>query len=277
MRAVMWPEPARVLLPHGVAMTAVGSVSRAGFRRIAARGAFCVVSAVASAAPAAPDPELPHDSIPADDESRRSGPMIGAYGASFVPMGKWADHPYAGRTLGGVTYDEGLDQFGPGFGGAIEVGWKFGGPIMLSFQLEATTLSTGEWEAEAAKHGSDVSSHAAEYGMLLLFSAAVVEHDPWQLDLRFGVGLMHAWGGETLNDLGVSYDYTFLTTSFAVRAGVGAGYRISTAVDLTLLVDFEWAVPGVDYPNSSAPYLGVAAFLGPRIWFDPQVGRMSRT
>jgi len=254
-------------------MTAAGSVSRAGLRRIAAWGVFCIVSAAASAAAPAPaDAEVLHDSIRAGDQAPRSGGMIGAYGASFVPIGTWADHAYAGRTVGSVTYDEGLDQFGPGFGGAIEVGWKFSGPIMLAFQLQATTLSTGEWEAEAAKHGSEVSSHAAEYAMLLLLSAAVVEDDPWQLDLRCGVGVMHAWGGETLSNPRVSYDYTFLTTSFATRAGVGAGYRISSSVDLALAVDFVWAVPGVRYPNSSAPYLGIAAFLGPRIWFDPQVG-----
>jgi len=256
-------------------MTAAGSVSGAGFRRIAAGGAFCVVSAAASAAaPAAPDPQLPSDSVPADAdaEARRSGWLIGAYGASFVPVGSWADHRYAGRTLGSVTYDKGLDQFGPGFGAGIEVGWKSSGAIALTLQLEATTLSTGEWEAEAAKQGSDVSSHAAQFDALLMFSAAVIESSPWQMDLRFGFGLMHAWGGETLRDLGVSYDYTFLTTSFAVRAGLGGGYRISTAVDVTLLVDFVWAVPGVDYSDHSAPYLGVAAFLGPRIWFDPVVG-----
>ena len=265
--------PVRVLLQRGVAMTASPSVSRAGLRCIASWGAFWVVSAAASVAvPAVPAQELPPDSTPVSAESRRSGWLLGAYGASFVPIGAWADHAYAGRTLGSTTYDEGLDQFGPGFGAGIDVGWKSSEALMLTLHLEGTTLSTGEWEAEAARHGSDVSSHAAQFGALLFLSIEVLESSPWRMDLRCGLGLMQAWGGETLRDPAVSYDYTFLRTSLTARAGVGGGYRISTAVDLTLLVDFVWATPGVRYPDHSAPYLGVVALLGPRIWFSAPAG-----
>lgn len=224
--------------------------------------------------PEAPRASPPHDerSTPVDSESPRSRWLLGVYGASFVPIGAWADHPYAGRTLGSVTYDEGLDQFGPGFGAGVEVGWKSSGALMLTLQLEATTLSTGEWEAEAARQGSDVSSHAAQLGALLVLSAELFESSRWRMDLRFGLGIMDAWGGETLRDPAVSYDYDFLRTSLTARAGLGGGYRISKTVDLTLLVDFVWATPGVVYPDHSAPYLGVAAFLGPRIWFGPPRG-----
>jgi len=198
--------------------------------------------------------------------------LIGGYAASFVPVGDWANHPYAGRTLGSVTYDEGLDQFGPGFGIGFEIGWKSRGPFQLTLGLERTTLGTGEWEDEAARHGSDVSSHAARLSSLLFLSVELVGTRTFRTEIRVGLGVMSAWGSETVRDLSVSYDYDFLRTAFAGRVGVGGSLRISRGVDLALLVDFEGGTPGVSYPTHSAPYLGVVACLGPRFWFNPPEG-----
>lgn len=223
-------------------------------------------------APAETPPTSPPQDPPEAADSSRSRWLLGTYGAVFVPIGAWADHPYAGRTLGSVSYDEDLDQFGPGFGLGVELGWKSRGAVMLTLQVEGTTLATGEWEAEAAKQGSRLSSHAAQLSAMLMLSAELFESRRWRMDARFGLGVMEAWGGEELRDPDVSYDYSFLKTSFAARAGLGSGYRISSSVDLTLLVDFVWAVPGVAYVDRSLPYLGVAALLGPRFWFGARSG-----
>jgi hypothetical protein len=83
---------------------------------------------------------------------------------------------------------------------------------------------------------------------------------------------MDASGKESLRDPAISYEYDFLRASFAARGGIGAGYRVSQVVDLMLLVDAVWATPGVEYPEHSAPYLGIATCLGPRFWFSAPRG-----
>jgi len=257
--------------------------SAAGLRCIRSWRALCLASAATSATLSAFAEEAPREPVPASaDTSRapipaseaaaRSGWLIGGYAASFVPVGAWADHPYAGRTIGSVTYDEGLDQFGPGFGIGFEIGWKARRRIQLTLGLEVTTLGTGEWEDEAARHGSDVSAHAAQISALMLLSIELFATRTLRTELRLGLGIMSARGGETVHDLSVSYGYDFLGTSFASRAGVGGGLRISKAVDLMLLVDFQGAIPGTSYPNHSAPYLGFVGCLGPRFWFGPKEG-----
>jgi hypothetical protein len=245
------------------------SGSLAGLRRISSWGVF---SAAASASVCAFGQDGSAESIAAAPAPSRSGWLIGAYAVSFVPVGDWTDHPYAGRTLGSVTYDEGLDQFGPGIGAGIEFGWKAKRLLTLTLQAERTTLATGEWEAEAARHGSNVVSHATQTEILLFLSVELLGRNSWRMDLRFGVGMMDASGSESLRDPAISYEYEFLRASFAGRAGLGGGYRLSPAVDLMLLVDAVWATPGVVYSDHSAPYLGIAACLGPRIWFGAPRG-----
>src|SRR5688500_12846912 len=109
------------------------SGSLAGLRRISSWGVF---SAAASASVCAFGQDGSAESIAAAPAPSRSGWLIGAYAVSFVPVGDWTDHPYAGRTLGSVTYDEGLDQFGPGIGAGIEFGWKAKRLLTLTLQAE---------------------------------------------------------------------------------------------------------------------------------------------
>ena len=249
---------------------AVGSSgSLAGIRRIGSWGVF---SAAASASVCAFGQDVAAESIAKAPAQSRAGFLIGAYVVSFVPVGDWTDHVYAGRTLGSVTYDDDLDQFGPGIGAGIEFGWKAKRVLTFTLQAERTTLATGEWEAEAARHGSTVESHATQTEFLFLLSAELLSRNSWRMDLRFGFGIMDASGEESLRDPAISYEYNFLRASFAVRGGLGVGYRLSAAVDLMLLVDAVWAGPGVVYSNHSAPYLGIATCLGPRFWFGAPRG-----
>jgi hypothetical protein len=245
------------------------SGSLAGLRRISSWGVF---SAATSATVCALGQDVPAKSITTVPAPSRSGWFIGGYAVAFVPVGDWTDHPYAGRTLGSVTYDDDLDQFGPGIGAGIELGWKAKGALTLTLQAERTTLATGEWEAEAARHGSNVVSNAAQTQALFFLSVELLGRDPWRMDLRFGIGMMDASGKESLRDPAISYEYDFLRASFAARGGIGGGYRVSPVVDLMLLVDAVWATPGVRYPEHSAAYLGIVTCLGPRFWFSAPRG-----
>lgn len=206
--------------------------------------------------------------------TERTGWLIGGYFAAFVPFGAWTTHPYAGKTLGGITYDEGLSYFGPGWGGSLEIGGKVARSAAITVDMEMTGLSTAEWDRAAQRAGSNISSHVAQFGGHVFGVIRLFHQRPWWMEARMGVGLLHVWGGEDNYDYAVSYDYSFLGAAFSLRGGVGGAYEVSRGVDLTLLLDVGTAVPGVHYSFGSAmPYFDVAAFIGPRVWLRDVGGK----
>ena len=198
-----------------------------------------------------------------------NGFFFGAFGASFVPFGTWTHHPLAGENVGGVAYPADLSQFGPGFGGRLELGWKTKGRLFWILDAELTSLATDEWENFANLHGPQISASASQWSIVATLEIETFRSSPFHVDTRLGLGYMQAAGEEEIPLYGLTYDYGFLDPAFTLRAGLGAGWVLNRRFELALLGDFLVGMPGVSDPYSGS-YLGFAFSAGVRWWPSPR-------
>jgi hypothetical protein len=197
------------------------------------------------------------------------GFFFGAFGESFVPFGTWNDHPLAGRHVGGVAYPADLNQFGTGFGGRLELGWKTKGRLFWILDADLTSLATDEWESFANLHGPQISASALQWSVGATLEIETIRSSPFHLDARLGLGYMHAAGEEEIPFYGVTYDYGFLDPAFTFRAGLGAGWVLNPRFELALLGDLLMGFSGVS-DSYSGSYRGFAFSLGVRWWPSPR-------
>lgn len=204
----------------------------------------------------------------------REGVYLSLYFVGMAPIGAWTRHPYAGRSLGQTHYRDDLDLFTPGLGGAFDLGYRTGGALSFALQVGAHALGTGEWEEQAARFGTPVSAHALQLYADAMVGLEVLALGPLRAGLHAGVGILDSQGGERLEDPAVAYDYSFLETGFDLRAGVELHYFLSGLIDMTALLDFNVASPGVERASGWArPCMGFQLAIGPRFWLDGRRGQ----
>jgi hypothetical protein len=193
---------------------------------------------------------------------------VGAQASGFLPVGAWSRHVLAGQTLGEASIPADLTQFGPGFGGLLEAGYKFRNRFGLGLRIELSSLSTADWDRYARQMGADIHSRAMRWSVEALWEIDLVRLDPVRLEARLGLGYSQAWGQEDNATYQLTYDYEFLEPSISVRAGLGLGWELTSGLEILALVDFQAGHPGLDYSSESGqrPLLGFGLGLGLRFY-----------
>ncbi|HOX44771.1 MAG TPA: hypothetical protein PK668_14325 [Myxococcota bacterium] len=229
----------------------------------------------ADPAPQALPPALPQamEEPPAGDEppappGKRRGFMLAVYPEALFPLGGWSLHRYAGESVAGQLYPRDLHQFGPGVGAGLDVGYVFFEWFELSFSAHLGWLSTDEWTSFAAEHGSEIEAEAMQWSLLVNMEAMFLDLDWLHLDARLGLGYTQAWGQESVEAYrGLSYAYSFLDPSFALRGGLSAGVPLLEGLELVVMLEVWTGFPGSGHTGAGAePYLGLSASVGLRLW-----------
>lgn len=178
-------------------------------------------------------------------------------------MGAWADHLYADQ----LTPND-LDQFGPGVGGSVELGLQ-GGHWLFSLRTEFCTLATGEWVDFAREQGSDISASAYLFAFHAVVGIRFASLGPVHFDGEVGLGYAQAFGQETDEHTGHTFEYSFTAPTLSLRQSLAVSWRVSRYFDLVLALRHTIGLPyGVDYEGADRqePLWGLGLGLGVRLW-----------
>ncbi len=215
------------------------------------------------------EPDWAEETDPGE-AGRSFGSFIGLYGAGYVPYGPWTRHLLAGKEYSGMGHPDDLTQVGPGGGGSLELGFKFG-INSFALQLDFSCLTATDWEDYASHQGNDLSVDLTKWDLNILWGIELFGNRYIMLEARAGLGYMVVEGSEHDDYYRLSYDYDFLRHSFSIRAGLSANVSISKGLMISLIVDHALGIPGIEYRDEewSRLYLGFTFSLGLRLW--PQV------
>ncbi|MBN2495500.1 MAG: hypothetical protein JXR96_12970 [Deltaproteobacteria bacterium] len=206
----------------------------------------------------------------AREEEDRDGAhrfFLGLHGGFHLPYGPWTEHRLAGESSGEVTHPNDLTQVGPGGGGILELGARYGRHV-FTIQLDAGVLTPGTWQSYARQHGSDISVSLSKWDLNAIWGVELLRVSSFFIQARLGLGYMVVLGTEESRDYRLAYAYPFFRHSFSARAGICAGLEVARGADLLVTFDESLGVPGVEYENDSSTrlYLGTTFSLGLRLW-----------
>jgi hypothetical protein len=154
----------------------------------------------------------------------------------FIPLGEWADHPFA----------EGVKQFKGSFKIGAELEFRlFSLPMGLFYHY--SKLDVSEWEDFANSQGSPIAASAYSSDFGIVFKIYVLKQKPSFLNLEIGGGYSSIQGRETFTEF--SYDYTFLKPNACMIIGLNYRYMVAEKVLLTMGTRFFYLPEGVEYAN----------------------------
>ncbi len=173
------------------------------------------------------------------------------HGAAFLPFGPWTEHRLAGVSSAGHLHPSDLEQYGPGGGGILEIGYRWCNRFGMDLQVDVVSVSTDEWDDYARSRGSIIDSWAMQWAFNLMFTVEVVRTNPFRFELRAGMGYLHVYGRERNESINLTYDYEPAGAAFSLRLGVGGLFPVGRGFDVVLLADLALGVPGVEYVGQS--------------------------
>ena len=207
----------------------------------------------------APEPPPPRPATP-DLHTRPRGFGIGVYGLGYFPVGSWIDHPYAGTIA-----PKGLDYFGPGGGGALELLIRHR-RVNFFLRGEGGALSSTAWEHWAADHGGSVTVRTQVWGVHVGGGVVLAYLGRSRIESDVLIGALGLRGRETDHRYDLTYPLGFLKPTASLRWRLAAAFAVLRGLELYTAFEAGFTAEDMAAVPGKGPAVLLTLQLGVRLW-----------